>query len=59
MRVLDMFANGFINFFGITQPSEETRRRASWFIVALLATCFVLVALVGGMFVHVLRGNGN
>ena len=43
MRLLDALASAFINTFGITQPSEQARRRASWFILGLLVLALVIV----------------
>jgi zinc transporter ZupT len=50
MRLLDSFANAFINTFGITQPTAEQQRRASWFIAVLLGITVALVAVVGYVF---------
>ena len=50
MRLLDAFATAFINIFGITQPTEEQRRRASWFIAVLLALTVALVGVIGYAF---------
>ena len=36
VRVLELLASAFINTFGITQPTDQTRRRAAWFIAGLL-----------------------
>ena len=44
MRLLDALASAFINTFGITQPSEQTRHRASWFILGLLVLALAIVA---------------
>jgi hypothetical protein len=38
--------NGFINFFGITQPTPKQERQAAWFICGLLVLILVSVALV-------------
>jgi Mg2+ and Co2+ transporter CorA len=38
--------NGFINFFGITQPTPEQERRAAWFICGLLALIVVAAASI-------------
>jgi hypothetical protein len=50
MRLLDAFATAFINTFGITQPIEAQRRRASWFIAALMVLTIAIVALIGYAF---------
>ncbi len=55
MRLLDAFATAFINTFGITQPTAEQRRRASWFIAVLLALTVALVAVVGYVFYSVMH----
>lgn len=46
MGLLDTLASVFINTFGITQPSDATRRRAAWFIFGML--CVTLAAVVTG-----------
>jgi hypothetical protein len=55
MRLLESIASAFIRTFGITEPDDQTRRRASWFILALLVLCLVVVALAGSLFYHVLH----
>jgi hypothetical protein len=47
MRLLEALASLFINTFGITQPNDQTRRRAAWFIFTLLLLAFCVVAFVG------------
>ena len=55
MRLLEALAAAFINTFGITQPTERSRRRASWFIAAMLLGTLVLVAAIGSLFYRVLH----
>jgi flagellar basal body-associated protein FliL len=50
MRLLEAFAAAFINTFGITQPTEATKRRAAWFILVMLVVTVCLVAIVGYLF---------
>lgn len=50
MRILDAFANAFINTFGITQPTEALRRRASWFILIIMVLTLGIVFAVGYAF---------
>ena len=50
MNLLDRLASIFINVFGITQPSEKTRRRASWFIAVMLVLALAVVVLLGVVF---------
>jgi hypothetical protein len=52
MRLLDALASAFIDTFGITQPSEQTRRRASWFILGLLVVAMAIVVAVGLVLYH-------
>ena len=40
----------FINTFGITQPTDATRRRAAWFISLLLVLMTGAVVAVGYAF---------
>lgn len=55
MKLLEALASAFINTFGITQPSDELRRRAAWFILALLIATAVVVTMVGLSFYRVLH----
>jgi len=55
MAPFDTLTQAFINFFGITQPTEKTRKRATLFITALMVFTLVLVAVVGGLFYRVLH----
>lgn len=50
MRLLEMLATAFINTFGITQPSEAMRRRAAWFIFAMMTLTIAIVAAIGYAF---------
>jgi hypothetical protein len=54
MRFLDTLAAAFINTFGITQPTERARRRASWFIIGMLVGALALVFVLGMIFGHLL-----
>jgi hypothetical protein len=37
MGLLESLASAFINTFGITQPTEKTRRQAAYFILGMLS----------------------
>jgi hypothetical protein len=50
--------NGFINFFGITQPTPEQERRAAWFICSLLVLTVLTAAAVFSLLV-VAFGHGT
>jgi len=49
MGLLRFVANGFINFFGITQPSAAQERQAIWFICGLLLLILAGTAAVFGL----------
>jgi flagellar basal body-associated protein FliL len=55
MAPFDTLTQAFINFFGITQPTEKTRKRATIFIMSLMVLTLLIVAIVGGLFYHVLH----
>ena len=50
VRLLEALAFYFINTFGITQPTEQTRRRAAWFIFGLIVLMLGGVSAVGYAF---------
>ncbi len=55
MRLIDALASAFIDTFGITQPSEQARRHASWFILGLLVIALAVVVAVGVVLYHVMH----
>ena len=55
MRLLEALTSAFINTFGITQPTEQTRRRASWFILTLLILALIAVCAIGSIFYHLMH----
>jgi hypothetical protein len=46
MGLIRMITTGFINFFGITQPSPQQEKRAQWFITGLLVLIVLAAAAV-------------
>ncbi len=56
MAFLTLIARGFIDFFGITQPTAEQQRRAAWFVCALLALILICAGLV---FALIVQGFGR
>ena len=50
MGLLEALAAAFINTFGITQPTEATRRRAAWFILVMIVVTLVVVSAIGFAF---------
>jgi len=51
MGFFRFITNGFINFFGITQPTPAQERQAAWFICGLLALIVLGAAAVFGVIV--------
>ena len=51
MGLLRFITHGFINFFGITQPTPKQERQATWFICGLLILIVVMAAAVFGVIV--------
>jgi hypothetical protein len=47
MRLLEALAGAFFRTFGITEPTEQTRRRAAWFILGMF-TLIILAFFIGG-----------
>jgi hypothetical protein len=46
VSLLKTITNGFINFFGITQPTPKQQRQAEIFILSLLVLIVLVAALV-------------
>jgi hypothetical protein len=46
MGLIRFITRGFIDFFGITQPTPKQERQAAIFICGLLALILLLAALV-------------
>jgi hypothetical protein len=55
MRLFEALANAFINTFGITQPTDQMRRRAAWFIVGMLTLVFAALCVGASLLFHILR----
>jgi hypothetical protein len=54
MQLLDALAMAFINTFGITQPTEKTRRQAAWFIFALMILTLAAILALGIFLMRIL-----
>jgi uncharacterized membrane protein len=52
VKFLLLISNAFIATMGITQPSEETARRAAWFIVIMLTGVLAAVATIAFLAIH-------
>jgi hypothetical protein len=55
MRLFEALAGIFINTFGITQPTDKTRRQAAWFILSLLTLVLCGLVAAGFLIAHLLR----
>jgi hypothetical protein len=55
MPLLEALASVFINTFGITQPTEKTRRRVAWFILGMLALVALALAAIGAVLLHFIK----
>jgi hypothetical protein len=55
MNILERVAHVFVNTFGITQPTVEARRKAAWFILALLIGTLIVVAIAGMLIYRMLH----
>ncbi len=55
MRFIEALADAFIATFGITQPTQATRRKASYFILGLLLLTGVAVLGAGVLLHKVMR----
>jgi hypothetical protein len=54
MNVLEALSSAFINTFGITQPTEKTRRAVAWFILGLMMLVLLGLLAVGAFLMRIL-----
>lgn len=54
MQFIEALATAFINTFGITQPTEQTRKRASWFILGMLTLIVVVLCIAVAVVFHMM-----
>jgi flagellar basal body-associated protein FliL len=52
VSLLRYISNAFINTMGITKPSPQAEKRASWFIVIMLAAVIAAVASIAAIAIH-------
>jgi disulfide bond formation protein DsbB len=52
MRLLETLASAFINTFGITQPTDRTRRQVSWFIFGMLILVLCVLTFLAFVLFH-------
>jgi hypothetical protein len=55
MRILEALASIFVNTFGITQPTDEMRRKAAWYIFGLLILALGVVTAIGFVLYQVIH----
>jgi hypothetical protein len=53
--LLEALASAFINTFGITQPTDKTRRHVAWFILGMLALVAVALVAIGSLLLHFIK----
>jgi hypothetical protein len=54
MHLLESLAAAFINTFGITQPTEKTRRLAAFFILGMLLLVILGLAALATLILHLM-----
>ncbi len=52
MRFFEALASAFFRTFGITQPSDQMRRRAAWFLFGLLALVLIAIGVAAIIVFH-------
>ena len=53
--MIEALAAAFINTFGITQPTDKTRRQAAWFIIGMLVLVVVFLIALGSVLMHFIK----
>lgn len=53
--VISFIANWFIDFFGITHPTERQKRLAGWFIVGLMTATLAALGGIAAMLFYLVR----
>lgn len=53
--MVSAIANWFIDFFGITHPSDRQRQLAGWFIVGLMVFTLALLVGIGSLLFFLVR----
>jgi hypothetical protein len=56
MRLFEALADVFIRVFGITEPSQQMRRQAAWFILGLMAVVLVGLGILGTVLYRLING---
>jgi hypothetical protein len=55
MHLLETLAMAFFNIFGITQPTESARARATWFLFGMLLLVVLAVSFAGWLLYHLMH----
>ncbi|NUQ30086.1 MAG: hypothetical protein HOQ35_16420 [Acidobacteriaceae bacterium] len=53
--VISFIANWFIDFFGITHPTERQKRMAAWFIVGLMTATLIALGGIATVLFYLVR----
>ena len=54
MHFFEALASAFFRTFGITQPSDQTLRRASWFLFGTLLLLAIGISAIAALLIHIL-----
>jgi hypothetical protein len=54
MQFLEALASAFFRTFGITQPSDQTRRHAAWLLLGTLLLLGIAICAIGTLLIHIL-----
>jgi hypothetical protein len=54
MQLFEAVATAFFRTFGITQPSDQARRRAAWFLFGTLTLIVIGIFAIAGILIHIL-----
>jgi hypothetical protein len=54
MHFFEALASAFFRTFGITQPSNQTLRRAAWFLFGTLLLLAIGISAIAALLIHIL-----
>jgi hypothetical protein len=54
MRLFEALANTFFRTFGITEPTQQTRRHAAWFLLGMFTLLAIGFFTAGAILFHIL-----
>ena len=53
--MISFIANWFIDFFGITHPTERQKRLAAWFIVGMMTATLLALGRIAAVLFYLVR----